>query len=80
MIKIIGLRALAVGVIGSFLPMGLGFSKGLESCASGSGMVMAVSVLKLEPMQGFGIGASFATMCPGRLSIDIGFSGPPASR
>lgn len=52
MIKIVGLRALAVGVVGSFLPMGLG-------------MVVAVAALQLETMQAFSIGASFATMSTG---------------
>ena len=38
MIKIIGLRALAVGVIGSFLPMGLGLSKlGSAACWARNG-------------------------------------------
>lgn len=52
MIKIVGLRALAVGVIGSFLPMGLG-------------MVVAVSALKLSLIESFAVGASFATMSTG---------------
>eukprot|EP00435_Cladocopium_sp_Y103_P067338 s475_g29.t2 len=52
MIKIVGLRALAVGVIGSFLPMGLG-------------MAVATLILKLDAMESFAIGASFATMSTG---------------
>ncbi|CAL1138991.1 unnamed protein product [Cladocopium goreaui] len=52
MIKIVGLRALAVGVIGSFLPMGLG-------------MAVATLILRLDAMESFAIGASFATMSTG---------------
>ena len=46
MIKIVGLRALAVGVVGSFLPMGLGLLTcpklhGTEDVAQIVGMVVA---------------------------------------
>ncbi|CAJ1377871.1 unnamed protein product [Effrenium voratum] len=52
MIKIVGLRALVVGLVGSFLPMGLG-------------MLVARTILKLGMMPAFAIGASFATMSTG---------------
>ncbi|CAE7174733.1 gerT [Symbiodinium pilosum] len=52
MIQIVGLRALAVGLIGSFLPMGLG-------------MLVATFALQLELMEAFAVGASMATMSTG---------------
>lgn len=52
MIQIVGLRALAVGLIGSFLPMGLG-------------MLVASFALGLDPMAAFAIGAAMATMSTG---------------
>eukprot|EP00930_Biecheleria_cincta_P070208 TRINITY_DN57857_c0_g1_i1.p1 TRINITY_DN57857_c0_g1~~TRINITY_DN57857_c0_g1_i1.p1 ORF type:complete len:681 (+),score=103.35 TRINITY_DN57857_c0_g1_i1:156-2045(+) len=52
MIKIVGLRALVVGVLGSCLPMGLG-------------MLVAVTALKMDFLEAFGVGAALATMSTG---------------